>query len=303
MEPGPGGQRPPPPRILVLRGGALGDFIVTLPALQLLRARWPEARIALAGNATAAELGRLAGCLDSVHSQHEARWSALYSRDPLPPPFQEWLATFDLVLSFWPDPDGTLAAHFPLHRGQTCLSAPALPTFAPAARHYCEPLRSLGLVTTDLCSRLPLPRPAFDVIALHAGSGSREKNWPLDRWRAFLEQLNRPLLIIGGEADAAAIKALAPFGEVFGGRPLAEVAGRLAGCRGFVGHDSGISHLAAAVGTPCVLLFGPTDPAIWAPRGDHVQVVRRGASLGVLSLDEVLERTNRHFFADQTGPA
>ena len=82
-------------KILVLRGGALGDFIVTLPALARLRQRWPAARIELAGNATAAELARSRGMLDTVHSQHEARWGALFNDAPLPAPFSSWLASFD----------------------------------------------------------------------------------------------------------------------------------------------------------------------------------------------------------------
>ncbi len=289
--------------ILVLRGGALGDFIVTLPALALLRACWPGARIELAGNATAAELGKLAGSLDVAHSQHEARWSALFSCTPLPHPFAAWLASFDLVVNYWPDNDGTIARHLPLRSGQLYLSGSALPSLAPAARHYCEPLHALGLTPSELRSRLPLSRSVSDLIAVHPGSGSPRKNWPLDRWCRLCERLHRRLLIVGGEADATAVEVLASFGEICLGRPLTEVAVRLASCRGFIGHDSGISHLAAAVDTPCLLLFGPTDPAMWAPPGDHVQVLRRGASLDDLSVDAVLESTNRHFFADQTGPA
>src|SRR5262245_21453096 len=94
--------------ILVLRGGALGDFIVTLPALRLLRERWPDARLELAGNATAAELARARGWLDAVHSQHEARWSGLFGDAALAPAFADWLARFDLVVNYWPDPDGRL---------------------------------------------------------------------------------------------------------------------------------------------------------------------------------------------------
>jgi hypothetical protein len=70
--------------------------------------------------------------------------------------------------------------------------------------------------------------------------------------------------------------------------PLTELAARLARCRLFLGHDSGVSHLAAAVGTPCVLLFGPTEPAMWAPPGAHVRVVRRGPALGALVVDDLL---------------
>ena len=80
-------------RILVLRGGALGDFLVTLPALRLLRTRWPAARIELVGNAREAELGVQGGYLDAAHSQHDARWSALFAAGPLPPSIADWLGT------------------------------------------------------------------------------------------------------------------------------------------------------------------------------------------------------------------
>lgn len=290
-------------RILVLRGGALGDFIVTLPALRLLRARWPEARVTLVGNATAADLGRTAGYIDQVISQHEARWSALMERGDLPAPLADWLATFDLVVNFWPDGDGALGSHFPRHEGQRYLSAPAHPTMSPAARHFCEALQPLGLSTDNFRGRIDLPAVRGPVLAVHPGSGSPRKNWPVDRWHALLSSLGVPLLLVGGEADHGALAALAPLGEVCAGRPLVELAARLAACRGFLGHDSGVSHLAAAVGTPCLLLFGPTDPAVWAPPGDHVRALRAGATLADLSLDVVRGMTKRHFFADQTGPA
>ena len=305
-------------KILVLRGGALGDFLVTLPALGLLRARWPQARIELVGHARAAELARPGGTLDAVHSQHEARWAALYGREPLPAGLHAWLAAFDLVVNYWPDPDGALAAHFPLRSGQTWVTAAARPAVSPAARHYCEALHPLGLATTDYSTQLAVekfeirnpkpetnrpgtsatkletqnakPRtPNLAPIAIHPGSGSPRKNWPVERWVELAGRLRSvaPLLIVGGEADMAAVAALAGYGEVALNLPLPELARRLAACRLFLGHDSGVSHLAAAVGTPCVLLFGPTEPAMWAPPGEHVQTVRRGPELSAISVDAV----------------
>jgi ADP-heptose:LPS heptosyltransferase len=278
-------------RILVLRGGALGDLIVTLPALALLRRHWPAARIELAGNAPAAELGRAAGLIDAAHSQHEARWAALYGDAPLPAPLGEWLAGFDLVLNFWPDPECELARRFPLRAGQVFLSAPALPTLAPAAAHYCEPLRPLGLTTADffVALRPTGPRPGPRRIAIHPGSGSPRKNWPLVRWIelcVWLEATHRAeLLIVSGEAEPAGL--LANFGRPARQLPLAELADTLAACALFIGHDSGVSHLAAACGVPCVLLFGPTDPAIWAPPAPHVRVIRRGAEMASISVEAV----------------
>ncbi len=282
-------------KILVLRGGALGDFIVTLPALASLRRAWPTARIELAGNATAAIAARHSGLLDAVHSQHEARWSALFGAAPLPADFAAWLASFDLVVNFWPDGDGALARHFPPRAEQRFLSAPARPAVAPAAAHFCAALTPLGLETRDF--HFPLvPRNRADpgsapLVALHPGSGSPGKNWPLERWAVLCDWLRHDqhaeLLVITGEAESPDTRALARFGTSAHARPLGELAGDFARCRLFIGHDSGISHFAAACGVPCVLLFGPTDPAMWAPPAPHVHVIRRGHEMNAISVEQV----------------
>lgn len=289
-------------RILVLRGGALGDFIVTLPALALLRQRWPDARIELAGNARAAALVAAGGLLDAVHSQHEARWSALYAEGELPREFGGWLAGFDLVVNYWPDPDGVLRNRFPLREGQRFLSAGALPGRGPAAAHYCAPLAELGLETRSwfcglerghvIPGGLPArpPQAHAGAIALHPGSGSPRKNWPLERWQELARHLRRmrpaaELWIISGEAEPEGL--LAEFGRPVRNLPLPDLAETLARCRLFVGHDSGVSHLAAACGVPGVLLFGPTDPAVWAPPAAHLTVIHRGDTLAAITVSEV----------------
>lgn len=278
-------------RILVLRGGALGDFIVTLPALARLRRRWPDARIELAGNATAAVLGREAGLLDLVHAQHEARWSALFADTPLPPDFARWLAAFDLVVNLWPDPDGQLAHHFPRHAGQRFLTAPALPAQAPAAAHYSAALDPLGLEPAPNVFSLRTPPslpPPNRPIAVHPGSGSPRKNWPADRWRQLIAQLPPPLSLVVGEAEPAVWREFnSPGVTVLANLSLSRLADHLATARLFVGHDSGVSHLAAACGTPSVLLFGPTDPAVWAPPAPHVRVLQAGPDLAALPLTDV----------------
>jgi heptosyltransferase-3 len=276
-------------RILVLRGGALGDLIVTLPALALLRGRWPQAWIELVGNAAAGALAVGAGLVDAVHSQHEARWAGLYGAAPLPPALGDWLAGFDLILNFWPDPAGELDRRFPARAGQTVLAATALPAQAPAAAHYCAPLRPLGLAPASLLYPLRPPAPEPRLVAIHPGSGSPRKNWPLDRWIALAHWLEREcgarLLVISGEAEPANL--LAGIGEPARQLPLTQLAERLARCGFFVGHDSGVSHLAAAAGVPSLLLFGPTDPAMWAPPSPRVQILSRGPDLAAISLADV----------------
>ena len=312
-------------KILVLRGGALGDFIVTLPALALLRQRWPAAHIELVGNATAAQLARHRGLLDAAHSQHEARWSALFDPAPLPADFRGWLAEFDLVINYWPDPDGGLRRKFPVRDGQGFLSAEAMPARAPAAAHYCAPLRALGLETQEYFFPLkpvalrvsagtvpPLTRRA--AIAIHPGSGSPKKNWPIENWLELIPRLPESVSLILGEAELPRWSALSPtcFEDVFtppsqrlGDKPLhlinpplEELVTHLSACRLFLGHDSGVSHLAAACGARCVLLFGPTETARWAPPAPNVQVLQRGADLRSISVGDVVSAAERAL-ADQ----
>lgn len=294
-------------RLLVLRGGALGDFIVTLPALGLLRAHWPAARIELVGHARAAELAVGRHYLDAAHSQHEARWAALYAPAPLPREFAAWLGAFDLIVSYWPDPENELRAHLAAAARRVILGGDQAAT-APAAAHFCAPLSVLGLSTADYRSRVRLapgdhaaaqrllPAGAAPLVALHPGSGAPRKNWPLDRWievgRRLQDKHGAHLLLCGGEADAALRE---PLARAFAGtahqlaweRPLPVLAGLLARCRLFLGHDTGVSHLAAAVDTACVLLFGPTDPAVWAPPGAHV--LRHGAALDAIPAAAVMQ--------------
>ena len=284
-------------KILVLRGGALGDFIVTLPALHLLRGLWPSAQIEFVGNARAAELGLIAKVIDKVHSQAEARWAQLYHPKPLSPDFKDWLDGFDLIVSLWPDPDGELRRHF-AHRGSTFIARDARVSTQPAAAHFCEALRPLGLATQDYTFRFDFSadiRAAAahrlsglnDFVALHPGSGSSQKNWPLDRWAKLAARLQRPLLVVTGEAEQNLPRWPENLHVVHAHNwPLPVLGAALTKCACFIGHDSGVSHLATASAAQCVLLFGPTDPAVWAPPG--AQVIKRGETLDAISVDEVL---------------
>jgi ADP-heptose:LPS heptosyltransferase len=104
----------------------------------------------------------------------------------------------------------------------------------------------------------------------------------LSSFRALAEKIRQAglgsVLWIVGEADAAIARSLKA--GCAGAMPalkessLVEVAAVLSRCRGYVGNDSGITHLAAALGVPTVALFGPTDPAVWSPRGRQVIILR-----------------------------
>jgi ADP-heptose:LPS heptosyltransferase len=119
------------------------------------------------------------------------------------------------------------------------------------------------------------------LVAMHPGASSREKRWPLDRYRsvAALLEPSSDLLLIEGPAEPGLTTELAlwlrPEGRVLAASlPLRLLAAVLSCCDAYLGNDSGISHLAAALGLRSVVIFGPTLPEQWSPTGPSVSVLR-----------------------------
>jgi heptosyltransferase-3 len=305
-------------KILVIRGGALGDFIVSLPMLRLLRKKWPDAHIELLGHPTLAEpaIGRF--YLDAARSVHHGPLSAFFMpRSVLDPVWMDYIGTFDLVLSYFYDPDGLFEAN--LQRcdpGEILTYSPRVPEkfTAPAARHFAEILRPFGLVLGDdsASDLFPSPadldgaraflsglRPDTRLVAIHPGSGGENKVWPVESWAELGRRLHREfpgitLLLIEGEADAVPARVLAEAWRelpVIRARllPLSILAAVLKSAVLYLGHDSGVTHLAAAASRdlPVIALFGPTDPKVWAPPREGVQVMRRSAFVSDITIDEV----------------
>jgi len=128
-------------------------------------------------------------------------------------------------------------------------------------------------------------------LAVHPGSGSRAKNWPLERFVETARRLSRgrPWLLALGPAEKDVPPP--PEARLARGLPLRTLGAVLARAGLFLGNDSGISHLAAACGTRTLALFGPTDPAQWAPVGHAVLTLRPpSADLADLQVDEVVDQ-------------
>ena len=142
-------------------------------------------------------------------------------------------------------------------------------------------------------------RPCF--LAIHPGSGGRRKNWPPDRFAALAARLagGGPFLLVEGPADADAVAPASSLPSAVHARDLPpRVLGAVLTHAGlYVGNDSGVSHLAAAWGAPVLTLFGPTDPALWAPVGPRVKVLRAtDEKMDSLKLEDV-ERRARELLA------
>jgi hypothetical protein len=254
-------------RRLAIRPGAIGDFIVSLPALECLQADYYEVWAASAN----VPLVRFA---DRVRSIASTGLDLLAVSEP-PPYLIEQLRSFDSIVSWY-------GANRPEFRQEVAkldlpfTFFPALPpegTGIHATDFYLAQARTLAACQSDGIPRIPCDislddsREAFAVI--HPFSGSARKNWPLENFRELARQLEpeMPVYWCAGAEDP-------PLEGAVRIDDLYELARWLARARLFAGNDSGITHLAAAVGTPVLALFGPTEPAVWAPRGANVAVGR-----------------------------
>lgn len=275
-------------RALVIRGGALGDFLLTLPVLQALREAAPDSRLELLAYPGIAELARRSGVVDGIRSIEYGPLAGFFIRGAvLDPELRDYFGSFDLVVSYLYDPDGFFAGNLRDAGVRRLVTGPHRPGgSAHAIDQLAAPLAELGLpLTRRTASLRTVPRSESEshAVVLHPGSGSISKNWPAERWLELAEHLLREeetrVAIVGGEADAEVLRALRslktyPGAGFWENLPLPELAGRLAASRLYVGHDTGVSHLAAVVGTPSLLVFGPTEPGIWAPPHEHVRILR-----------------------------
>jgi ADP-heptose:LPS heptosyltransferase len=295
---------PAQPRVLVIRGGAIGDFILTLPAIRLLRENLTACRLEVLGYPGIADLAVAAGLADATRSLNDPRMARLFAQGAaLDAELETYLLSFHLIVSYLYDPDAVLRGNLERLGVKALIDMPQ--KLSAGAGHATEqlarPLQKLALFLEEPQWRLPIFPLGVKAskIAIHLGSGSESKNWPMAHWGQLIRDLkekrpNTQLICITGEAEEARGTVdwakMHPTIERWHSLPLVELASRLGSCDLFLGHDSGISHLASACGVPCLLLFGPTDAATWAPPQPTVQILQAPEGhLASLSLDIVRE--------------
>lgn len=303
-----------PPRILVIRGGAIGDFILTLPAMRLIRESLPACRLEVLGYPGICELALKAGVADSVRSLEHRGMAPLFARAAsVTDDVADYFRGFNLVVSYLYDPDGHFRASLERIGVKSLIECPhrVEPGKGHAAAQLARPLQRLAMYLEGEAARrqqIGVPGGVRRRIAIHPGSGSLAKNWPLEHWIALGRSLAKPLrasgrrlTLITGEAERERGTTEAITGawrdvehDHWDALPLTELADRFQECEALLGHDSGISHLAAACGARCLLLFGPTDPDVWAPPQPWVQVLHAtGGVLTNLGLDHAASEVIR----------
>jgi heptosyltransferase III len=300
-------------KILVVRGGAIGDFILTLPAISALRATFPDTHLEVLGYPNVAELAKAGGLIDAFRSIEAGPLSRFFARNAkLDPAWSEYFESFNLIISYLYDPDEI----FRTNVGRTTKAQFIQGQHRPdenakvhATSVFLKPLEQLAIFDPDPIPRVTVPNgetfllPGTKWIAVHPGSGSERKNWPAAHWSKLLKWIetstDRNILLIGGEAEGERVENLARILDANRFRraerlPLAHLAALLSQCELFIGHDSGISHLAAAVGCRALILWGPSSRAIWQPNSERVQVIEASeGNLEQLAVDDVIQELQK----------
>jgi heptosyltransferase-2 len=294
-------------KILVIRGGAIGDFILTLPAIAALRRQFPDAHLEVLGYPHIIQLALAGGLVDRVQSIEAGALAGFFARHgQLEEDLVDYFSEFDIIISYLYDPDDIFRANIARCSPAAFIVGPYRPNEREkvhATKVYLQPLERLAIFDADNLPRLSVntQTPTLNQIALHPGSGSEKKNWPEEKWADLLQHLvnstHFDLLLIGGEAEGERLQRLAAAlpprrTRVAQSLPLAELARLLQQCTAFIGHDTGISHQAAALGLPGVVLWGNSVEQIWRPPHEQVVVLKNPGGIRLIPVELVLTKLN-----------
>jgi ADP-heptose:LPS heptosyltransferase len=259
-------------RRLLIRPGAIGDFIVSLPALEFLRDDYTEVWAATPN----VPLARFADRARSISSVGLDRLGIVDAADVV-----DRLGHFDSIHSWY----GAARPEFRQLVGQLGLPFTFYEALPSGPLHAVDfylqqtgaPLGATPHIECRLTRRT-------ELAILHPFASNPAKRWSLENFRALaakLEHHRRVQWCRGPEEELDHAHLV---------DNLYELGAWLATASGYIGNDSGISHLAAAVGTPVIALFGPTNPTVWAPRGERVTVHSLDSTV-----DEVYESATKAF--------
>jgi heptosyltransferase III len=311
-----------PPPILIVHQGALGDLLLSLPALLSLRRYHRRSPWTLAGNPANQSLLRRRLQVRDLYSTQGREWSVLHQGRPRgPESAAPFLKKFQRVYVFSPRPPELFIENIRLVGPEEVIWIPSFPDIASGVSIPMVQRAALKALSISwVCPKVYLvcgreERSAAGLIlkglgvcqgppvwALHPGSGGLKKNWPLEHFLALAEALRRekaadPFFILGPVEKEVRPEARALI--VGRGFPVLEdvelpcLAGALSRAAGYIGNDSGVTHLASCLNLPTLALFGPTDPRLWGPIGRKTVILEAGRAWQSLSVGSVLEAWRR----------
>jgi heptosyltransferase-3 len=309
-------------RIIIIRPGAIGDTLLTLPAIEKLRKHYEDPEhpvyperphITFVGNAAVLPLLLASGLVDETYNYDEVRWSSLFSTNGIRnATLRNMLRQADRVICLLRDSDGIVMRNLSAAGVHRLTIAPGRPEEGKSPHEASYLASTMGVrFFEDERFTLRLNVPPLNVspqkpgqrraIAIHPGSGGAQKCWPPASFAAVITRLwehGTPITLLSGPADAQRLQEVlhhlpadihSKTLTILDNLPLLEVARHLLSCSRYLGNDAGITHLAAMLGIPTLALFGPSNPAIWHPIGRYVEVIA-DPDLEHLSVHSVIER-------------
>jgi heptosyltransferase-2 len=281
----------------------VGEFILTCPVFAALRAQFPDVAIEVLGYPRIAELAKAAGLIDEVRSIETRAAAGFFARNaPLDEDLSNYFAKFSVIFSYLYDPDGFFQMNVCKVSAAQFIGGRARPDeggTSHASETFLKPLERLAIFDADAVPRLAFPHRVARgaTIAIHPNPETGPHAWPEAKWRnlalAIVTKTSYRVVLVGDESQARVLQRivaeLAPNrATIVSAAALPELANQLGGCQAFVGHDSGVTHLAAALGIPCVTVWGNSNANIWQPRGENVTVLKNRAGAVGITQEEVL---------------
>ena len=273
----------PAANLLIIHQGALGDFILTFPAIVRLQTYYDRIDVLCQGR-----LGRLAQALRLVSNCYplEAAHVASLFSGRTDPKTKALLEPYTQIILF--ALSGQLEQSINQITPNPCCRIPPRPPVHErihVAKFVLENLVNCGLITKadaaldQIATPGRMGRPQNPLrILLHPGAGSIRKRWPVSNFFCVEAGLKadglKPEFILGPAEKNLAAELQRPGRCVHVLDDLPVLLDLLISAAGYIGNDSGASHLAAYLGLPSVVIFGPADPERWKPVGRSVEIVR-----------------------------
>ncbi len=285
-----------------MRNGGIGDTILLSSVLQQIRRQYPDDWIEVMGVKERVDLLVGEGLADRAISGEFPGVESLYTEnETLHPQLHHYLESFDRIVWYTARQAITMEKRIRIREDQVIRVHPALPAEndrSHITEFYCNALKGIIDYTDIPPSRIAVTRKEKEsaqtflremkidssslLMAMHVGAGNREKQAPVELFLRcadfFRNRMPVEILLTKGPADHEAVedfrvKSNLPV-HILDQSPLITVAHILSCCDLFIGNDSGITHIAAAVQCPTLAFFIISDPNRWKPRGDHVCVIQ-----------------------------
>jgi ADP-heptose:LPS heptosyltransferase len=289
--------------ILIVHQGAIGDFILSLPAVEAIHRFYPGAFFTFIAQPAIVEIIQKRPYFKQVFDCSDRCWASLYnSKGNVAGVLYDLLPQVESTFVFGRPASQIIADNLANHLGNPAHRLDSFPETNlgfSVGDYQCRQLEKIGIPATpppdaiiapphhtvlearDFLSQNLGPKDRF--VLLHPGSGGKQKLWAVAGWLSVINKLSAHshirFALLQGPADAGIVQHLRSQLESHSLIPvenwqLGKLAALMRQADLYLGNDSGITHLAAACGIPTVALFGPTDPQIWGPRGPQVSIIR-----------------------------